>query len=366
MRSLLLNRYDRFAFFAVLRMLLLMVLFLIFIFILIDFSENSDDFTDRGAPLEAIWSDYYVHYIPEMARLISPVALFLAILLIVGQMAQRLEIVALKAAGISMYRLFLPFLTLSILIGTALFWLDSSIVPHANKARTAFEKKYLKNSKTRQMEFTRIYRQENKDAMLSISSFEGSRNTGYTIKYFKYDSTDQLKYTMDARRMKWIDEDSVWNFEDIKFRRFHETGYEESRIESMDTTLTIFPRDIARTSSDIYQQTYKEAFYYISALERSGADRIDQPRVQLYGRLLYPFGCIVVCLIGFAISTRRLKGGRGILLAMGLGISFIYLAAMKITEPLGSNGKIEPFIAVMSPHVFFLLIGLVLLITSRK
>lgn len=366
MRSLLFNKYDRFAFLSVLRMLFLMVLFLIFIFILIDFSENSDDFTDRGAPLEAIWGDYYFHYIPEMARLISPVALFLSILLIVGQMAQRLEIVALKAAGISMYRLFLPFLTLSILVGGTLFWLDSSIVPYSNQKRTVFEKKYIKSSKTRQMEFTRIYRQENRDAMLTISSFEGSRNTGYTIKYFKYDSTQQLKYTMDARRMKWDEEDSLWNFEDVKFRTFTPNGYEEKRIESFDTTLTIFPRDIARTSSDIYQQSYEEAFFYIQALERSGADRVDQPKVQLYGRLFYPFGCIVVCLIGFAISTRRLKGGRGLLLAMGLGISFIYLAAMKITEPLGSNGKIDPIIAVMSPHVFFLILGIGLLITSRK
>lgn len=362
----LLNKYDRYSFFAVLKVMVLMVLFLIFIFILLDFSENSDDFSDRGAPISAILQDYYLHYIPEMARLISPVALFLSVLLIVGQMAERLEIVALKAAGVSMYRLFLPFLFVSTLVALGIFALDSKIVPSSNKAKAAFEKKYIKSSKTQQMEFTRIYRQENTDAMLSISSFEGSRNTGYTIKFFKYDSSDALVYTINARRMEWKEEDSLWHFEDVKYRTFHELGYEEVSYQNMDTVLNVYPRDIARTSSDIYQQSYQEAFDYINALQRSGADKLDQPRVQLYGRLLYPLGCIIVTLIGFAISTRRLKGGKGLLLALGLGISFIYLAVMKIAEPLGSNGKVEPLIAVASPHLLFFIIGLGLLIISRK
>lgn len=362
----LINRYDRYVFTKVLRVMALMVLFLIFIFILIDFSENSDDFTDRGAPMEAIWGDYYLNYIPEMARLITPVALFLSILLVVGQMTQRLEILALKAAGVSMYRLAMPFIVLSILTAGFISAIDSSWVPHSNERRAGFEKKYLKSSKTRQLEYTRIYRQENRDAMLSISAYEGSRNTGYTVRFFKYDSLKQLSYTLNARRMIWVDEDTLWRFEDITRRDFTTSGYTEERINKMDTVLNIYPRDIARTSSDIYHLSYEEAFDYLDALKRSGASGIEEPIVQLFGRLFYPLGCLVVSLVGFSISTRRMRGGRGLLLGLGLFISFMYLAVMKIAEPLGSNGQMDPILAVALPHIFFFLLGLGLLVGARK
>lgn len=362
----LLNQYDRYAILRVSKTLLLMVGFLILIFILIDFSENSDDFTDRGAPMEAIWQDYYFNYIPEMTRLITPVALFLSILLVVGQMTQRLEIMALKAAGVSMYRLALPFIFVSLLSAAGISLLDSKWVPQSNKARAAFEKKYIKNSKNRQLEYTRIYRQENKDAMLSISAYEGSRNTGYTIKFFKFKQNKELLYTLDARRMRWVEEDTLWNFQDITRRDYHAQGYTEIEISQMDTVLNIFPRDIARTSSDIYHLSYQEAFGYVSALQRSGAEGVEEPLVQLYGRLLYPLGCLIVSIIGFSISTRRLRGGKGLLLGLGLFISFMYLAVMKISEPLGSNGKVEPLLAVSIPHILFAVIGIGLLIGSRK
>ena len=73
----------------------LVLVVLIFIFIIIDFSENSDDFTDRGATMGEIWGDYYINYIPEMIRLVLPLAIFSACLYLVGQLSERLEITSL-------------------------------------------------------------------------------------------------------------------------------------------------------------------------------------------------------------------------------------------------------------------------------
>ena len=56
----------------------LVLVVLICIFVIIDFSENSDDFTDRGATMAEIWGDYYINYIPEMIRLVLPLAIFSA------------------------------------------------------------------------------------------------------------------------------------------------------------------------------------------------------------------------------------------------------------------------------------------------
>jgi lipopolysaccharide export system permease protein len=99
------NKIDRYTFFRMLGITVFVLGVLIFIFIVIDFSENSDDFTDKGATLVDIFGVYYLNYIPEIIRLVTPVAIFVACLYLTGQMADRLEITALKAAGVSLYRL---------------------------------------------------------------------------------------------------------------------------------------------------------------------------------------------------------------------------------------------------------------------
>lgn len=104
---------------------------------MIDFSENSDDFTDRGATFNEIWLSYYLPYIPEMIRLVIPVAIFSACLFLTGQLSERLEITAFKAAGVSLYRLLMPYLAFAVIAAATISYLDSSIIPKSNKTRIA-------------------------------------------------------------------------------------------------------------------------------------------------------------------------------------------------------------------------------------
>src|SRR5690625_7397477 len=97
------KKLNRYIFFRILAIALFMLVILICIFILIDFSENSDDFTDSGAELSQIGGEYYVHYIPEMTRLVLPVAMFVACLFLTVQMTERPEITAIKASDISQH-----------------------------------------------------------------------------------------------------------------------------------------------------------------------------------------------------------------------------------------------------------------------
>src|SRR5690625_8006797 len=102
------KRLDRYIFFRLFTITFLVVLLVTCIFILIDCSENSDDFADQGATLSQVWRDYYVNYIPDMVRLVSPVAIFVACLFLTGQMTERFELTAIKASGNSLYRIAVP------------------------------------------------------------------------------------------------------------------------------------------------------------------------------------------------------------------------------------------------------------------
>ena len=130
--------------------------------------------------------------------------------------------------------------------------------------------------------------------------------------------------------------------------------------------INVLPRDLARRTSDIYQLTYPKAIQYIQSVERIGAGGVSLPKVQLYGRMAYPFSIIVVCLIGFALAANKRKGGKGFYIAAGLGISFVYLVLMKVIEPFGAAGTLSPMFAAVFPHAFFLIIGILLLLLTRK
>lgn len=331
---------------------------------MIDFSENSDDYTDKGAEMAEIWGDYYLNYIPEMTRLILPVAVFTACLFITGQLSERLEITALKAAGISLYRLIVPYMLFAVFCAGSISYLDSKIIPTSNKTKIAFEKKYLKK-KSESIDKNDVYRQINSNSILRVNYFDDERKIAYQISLTDSDKNG-VNRSITANQMAWNEEDSLWSLKSVTSRSFSETGYNETFTEKIDTSLAIYPRDLSRSTSDIYQLTYVEAIDYINSIERSGAGNINMPKVQFFGRLVYPLSIIIVIIIGFAVASVRRRGGKGIYLAAGLAISFLYLAFMKIAEPFGYYGAIPPELAASIAHICFFTIGVTMLITAKK
>ncbi len=360
----MINKFDRYIFFRLTVVTLSVLALLIFIFIIIDFSENSDDFSDRGATMSEIWLDYYLNYIPEMIRLVTPVAVFVAVLLITGQMSLRSELIALKSAGISMYRFMAPYMVFAILVTGTLSYMDGYVVPPTNAERIAFERQYLMDRSDR-VERNRIFRQDAPERFFMVNYYAVDEKTAYRVNVYQYDD-GKLTHSIRMNRMEWNDEDETWTMVNGKIRTFNDNGYETDGFTRRDTTFNLLPRDFGRRSSDIYQLTYPEIQSYIASLERSGAGGINTPRVQYYGKLFYPIAVLVVTLIGFSVASVKRKGGAGVHIAAGLGVSFLYLAIMKIVEPFGYAGTIDPMYAALLPHIMFGIVALFLLFTAKK
>ncbi|MFU8811889.1 MAG: LptF/LptG family permease [Balneolaceae bacterium] len=358
------SKLDRYIVFRLFTITLFVLLTLICIFILIDFSENSDDFADKGATLAEIWSDYYLKFIPEMVRLVSPLAVFVACLILTGQMTERLEIMAIKASGISLYRLAVPFLFFGLMVAGAVSYLDSSIIPESNADRAEFEQRYLGGAGER-LDRGGLYRQIDENTIIHFTFFDAVANVGYTATIVEFEDK-QIRSVGSANRFKWEEAEQHWVANRFQRRTYNEKGYTEIDTTDFVMTMDLFPRDLTRRSSDIYELSYQDAFHYIETIQRIGAGGLSLPRTHLYSRMAYPISIFVVSLIGFAIATERRKSGKGFYIAAGLVVSFIYLVFMKVLEPIGSAGTIAPETAALFPHLFFLLAGLFLLLFSRK
>src|SRR6056297_577310 len=358
------NKLDRYILLRLLTITVFVLGLLIFIFILIDFSENSDNFADKGAEMAEIWSQYYLNYIPEMIRLVSPVAVLVACLVLTGQMTERLETTAIKASGISLYRLFVPYLMFGFAVAISVSYLDAFIIPNSNAERIAFERQYM-SGKSDRIDRGATFRQDSDSTILHINFYEPSAQIGYSFTFVEFEK-DRINRILTSNHLKWVDSTSTWMTNKAQHRVFKETGYEQFNTEDEEIDLNILPRDLSRRTSDIYQLTYPDAMEYIESIERIGAGGISLPRVQLYSRMAYPISIIVVCFIGFAIATERRKGGKGFYIAAGLSFSFIYLTAMKVIEPFGAAGVLTPEFAAFFPHLFFFVLGLFALIFAKK
>jgi lipopolysaccharide export system permease protein len=260
--------------------------------------------------------------------------------------------------------LLVPYITFAILIAATISTLDAYLIPTSNHKRIIFENQYLKQ-KNERIDRSDIYRELNQNSILQVNYFDDGQQTAFRVRFVDFDSL-RLKQTTIATNMRWKEDTGMWRLTSVTKRVYTDSGFVETKTSGLDTTLTVLPQDLARSSSDVYQLTYAQARNYIAAIERSGAGGIEIPKVQYFGRLAYPLSILVVTIIGFSVASVRRRGGKGIYIAAGLAISFLYLAFMKIAEPFGYFGVISPALAASIAHITFFVAGISLLVSTKK
>jgi lipopolysaccharide export system permease protein len=359
------NRFDRHIISRLLLGFSLLIAVLIVFFIVLHYVEFVDDFFDRGATMREVFLVYYPSYIPEIVKLTSPLALFLACVFITGKLAQTLQITALQTAGVSLYRLLFPYLFVAAAVTGSMFWFNGWIVPETNRTVLEFEQRYLKDA-PQVLDVHDIHRQNRPGTYVTVGYFDRRGGIAHRISIQQFNASHELTSRIDAPLMTWVDSLSSWRIDDPVVRSFA-GGTENRRLFShMDTMLQILPRDLARTERDVESMTIPAAAEYVRDLERSGAGGIGRTKVGYYAKFAYPVANLILVLIGMPLAAVRRRGGQAVQVGLGLVVAFLYLAVQKLTEPFGYTGELPPLAAAWLPHAIFFLAALVLLIKARK
>ena len=339
---------------------------LIIFYIVLHYVEYIDDFQERGAESADVFLRYYPNYIPEIVRLVSPLGLFLSAVHLTGRLAQKLELSTLQTGGVSLYRLMVPYVVVATVLTGVMFWFNGWIVPTTNVEVLRFEQEFTKDG-SGLIEYGYIHRQNSPQSVLSVSSFDRTNVTANFVSLQTYDEERRPVERIDSRKMIWVDSTSSWNFLDPVVRKFSSNGRESIKTFSyIDTVLTVFPRDLARSKSDMDGMTIDEGKEYLDLLRRSRANHIGLPLVTYYVKYSYPFANLILVLLGVPLASVRRRGGQAILLGIGLFTAFTYLTVMKLTEPFGYAGDIPPLVAAWLPHILFAGVALIVMIRVRK
>ena len=360
------TKFDRHIIRRFLSGFLFLVGALIVFFIVLHYVESIDDFMDRGATMKDVFFVYYLNYIPEIVRLTSPLAIFLSCVYLTGKLSQQLQLAALQTGGVSLYRLLIPYLIVAVSVTGFMLWFNGWVVPKTNTVVLEFEEQYLKDA-PRQVDLNDIHRQNSPGSIVTVGYYDRKTRVAHRVSLQEFDVGSRLRSRIDAPRMDWIDTLKTWRLQEPVFRTFSPAG-DETRIHrrTLDTTLTIRPRDFARTERDAESMTIPVAREYIDALRRSGVSNTGRTLVTYYAKYSYPFANLILTLIGVPLAAVRRRGGQAIRLGIGLLTAFAYLALQKLTEPFGYSGELHPLITAWLPHVLFFVFSIILILRVKK
>ena len=324
------------------------------IFVVIDAMEKLDNFIDRQATTEVVLR-YYLFFIPEIIKLITPVAMLLASLFVTARLSTQNELTAMKSSGISLYRLMAPYVAVALLVTGASIYFNGWIVPVANKAKLTIERRYLGSGSTNAPS-TDLYIQDSPTRIISLGFYDDSRRSAVRVSIQDFSDTNMTAVTgrVDASGMTWDSTARGWFLQNGTRRWF--TGATE-RMEQFAAgsagSLHFTPDDLRKKQEKPDEMDYYTLQEFIGNQQRAGQD-VNRWLVDFYSKISFPFATVIVVLFGVPFSSAKRRGGVGVQLGISLLICFIYLIFMKVSQVFGYNGDINPLLTAWSANLLFL------------
>jgi lipopolysaccharide export system permease protein len=340
-----------------LKLLLLWTASFFMIFFVVELFERINEIIVHHAPLYFIL-EYFLYQIPPFLSMTLPFATLLAALITLGVLARNNEVVAMKAHGISTYRIMFPLLVLAALVTAFIFLCNETVVPYsARKANYIWSVKIKQEKERAFFKLNKIwYRGE--DIIYNIRLLEPKTDTLRGVTIYRFDEAFNLRQRVDARRAQW--NGVGWTFYDVAIRDFLPAGGVVTEMyDERDIPLREKPDDFKKGMKDPNEMTYRELKAYIEELRSEGYDP-SRYVVDLHQKVSFPFLTLIMVLMGSPLALAA-SHGRGGGIAQGVGISivigFVYWLAFAISVAMGHSGTFPPFIAAWAPNIFFGLTG---------
>lgn len=350
------------------------------VFIIVDLVENLDKFIDKGVPFTYV-ALYYIYYTPYVVILVAPVGVLLATLFSVGFLAKTNELLAIRSAGISLWRVSLPFLTMGLLVTMLIFAAGETIYPQFERKRADLRERLIKGSvEPPRMLLQNVFLVGTGGRVYHFRTFNTKQNLGTDVTVQTIDG-GRLTQTVEMKRM-WY-QDSAWVAEDGGIRTFDVlsdsvVGYEKFEMTAFPGWKET-PEDVVRKRVNPQHMTYKELSQTVTRLRGTGGDpTLEETELAL--KLAFPFINLIVVMIGFPIAARTKQSGMALNFGIAMMITFVVRVLYEIFRSLGHSGALRPLllehapsmvthasmIAAWTPNAICLIAGLIALSRVRK
>ena len=331
----------------------------ILLFEIFTFFDLLDDIARHRATYLDV-ANYFRYLSYYLMYQLAPLACLVSILITLGIMTKNNELVAFKAAGISLYRVALPLLLAGGLVTVALVAFDETYLPYANRRAEELHSMIKGLPPQTYLEPQRRWIVGNNSKIYNYQVYDTDRRLFGGLAVFELDpQTFALSRRVYAARATWEPQQGAWilesgwirDFQGDKVSRYAEFNVIE--LPEINEPPAYFTREVRQSS----EMDWFELRSYIDRLRHSGFD-VARLSVQLYKKLSFPLIAPVVILLAIPFSI--LVGSRGAVggLALGVGLAVIYWATAALFEAMGGVGQLPPVLSAWSPDFIFLFCGL--------
>ncbi|WP_109700022.1 LptF/LptG family permease [Chitinophaga deserti] len=324
---------------------------LLVISVVIDITEKIDDFLEHDLSFGFVFMNYYIGFIPHIAALLFPLFIFISVIFFTSKMAYRTEIVAMLSAGMSFRRFLRPYWVGAILFGTILWAANQWVVPKANRIRTTFEAKYVSAPKEHKALENKSMRVDT-TTYITFGYYDPNYKNGSDFILNRIDG-QKLIYTLRADRVTYDSTTKKWKLESVTER--HINGMKESVTTKSDTSLkmALDPSELIEVKNKQEAMTTPELNKYLAMEELRGAEGLNVYYVEKYRRTSAAVAVIILVLIGAILSSRKVRGGSGLHLAIGIVISATYILFMQFSTVFATKADLDPLLAAWIPNFVF-------------
>jgi lipopolysaccharide export system permease protein len=335
-----------------------------FTIIVINMVDELRDFIDHEVPLLTIL-EYYAYFAGWTIKSFFPLFVLLAGLFSVSILARRNEVLAMKANGLSLYRVTLPLFAVALILSAGHFTYNEYIFPPANQRRLEIKKFSIeRRSREAQARVAGVRRQISPGNFYTVGVFNTLDSQGTDFRLYST-TANQLTRIVTARKVmfkdnQWLAIEGVERmFADAAEKQFLE--FDTLHIAAIEDT----PDDLAKRLGRAEDLSLDEIRYYIDLMKRTGGPYIEEA-VNLQLKYAYPLTSAIVILICVPFAANPKRGGIAVSFAVGAIIALVYFVLFKIAQSAGYNEKIPIWVAAWGINSVFFLIGLGVITRARK
>ncbi|RMF24287.1 MAG: YjgP/YjgQ family permease [Cyanobacteria bacterium J083] len=317
--------------------------------------------TESGLPISVAFQALFLR-LPGFMVFAFPMAMLLATLMAYSRLSSDSELIALRSVGVSIYRIIMPAIVLSIVVTLVAFTFNNFLAPAATYQASVTIRQALGKSQPTFRESNIIYPEFQKveqadgrkrtvlTRLFYAEQFDGVNMKGVTVLDRSKQGVSQIVSSQSA---SWNVKDNRWDFfNGIIYPISNNASYSEIiRFEHFQLDLPRDPLDIAKKSRDYDEMNLVQAAKYLEVVKVKGDERKTRKlRVRIQQKIAIPFVCLVFGLLGSAIGLQPQNTSRSTGFGICVGLVFAYYLLSFITSSLGVAGVFSPFLAAWLPN----------------
>ena len=340
------------------------IILIIMIVIVFDFNEKIDKLTqahnDMGISWGKIAIDYYLNTIPYFSNLFSSLFVFISVIFFTSKLADRSEIIAMRACGMSFKRILRPYMISATFIGVLNLVLGAFVIPHSTKIRTDFENKYIKKKQISIVDNIQLQTENNVIAFFSSFNNDNKSGNGFSLDKFH---NKKLVSHLTALRIQYdtlSDTRYRWKLFNYQIREMHGTSETVTSGTELDTIIPIEPTDLVYNRNQQETMTTPQIYEYIEKQRTRGSANLSTFEIEFHKRFASACAALILTIIGVTPACGKRKGGMEHSLGLGLGLSFSYILFQTISSAFATKAGMPAMLAAWIPNIIFSIVAFAL------